>query len=209
VMGSGFQNIYPPENRKLAEEIAQNGAVISEFPIEAEPLKQNFPRRNRVISGLSLGILVVEAARNSGALITADFALEQGREVFALPGKVDCGNSFGTNALIQQGAKLVSTASDIVEEFNLFNIKKVSDIPIPTPHRCLSGSEVRASRLKKDLNAEELFLYKLISEQPATLDEIVEKANINIPDISGLLLKLEMSKLIRQLPGKQFIRTRV
>lgn len=119
VIGSGLNNLYPSENQALAEKIAQNGAVISEFPLQTPPFKQNFPRRNRLISGLSLGVLVVEAARNSGALITADFALEQGREVFALPGKIDSDTSFGTNALIKDGAKLVSAVEDILEEFTL------------------------------------------------------------------------------------------
>ncbi|HLD82430.1 MAG TPA: DNA-processing protein DprA [Candidatus Omnitrophota bacterium] len=119
VMGSGFNQIYPPENKELADEISKNGAVISEFPINEKPLKENFPRRNRVISGLSLAVLVVEAARNSGALITADFALEQGRDVFALPGKIDSSASFGTNGLIKQGAKLVSCVDDILEEFSV------------------------------------------------------------------------------------------
>lgn len=122
VIGSGFNHIYPAENKGLAEEIAQNGAVVSEFPIDTRPLSNNFPRRNRVISGLSLGVLVVEAARNSGALITADFALEQGRDVFALPGKIDSGTSFGTNELIKQGAKLASSVEDIMEELNILTI---------------------------------------------------------------------------------------
>lgn len=116
VIGSGFNHIYPRENIELGEKISASGAVISEFPVNTLPLKQNFPRRNRIISGLSLGVLVAEAARNSGALITADFALEQGREVFALPGKVDSKTSFGTNGLIKQGAKLVSCVDDILEE---------------------------------------------------------------------------------------------
>jgi DNA processing protein len=194
VMGSGFNQIYPPENEKLAEEIAQNGAVISEFPIDTGPFRQNFPRRNRVISGLSLGVLVVEATRNSGALITADFALEQGREVFALPGKVDSGNSFGTNGLIKQGAKLVSCIEDVLEEFNIV----VS--PLPQKH----GIQ---NTIQADVNNEESFVYGLISDQPLPLDEIIEKTNMNVPEISAMLLKLEMKKLIRQLPGKQFIRS--
>lgn len=118
VIGSGFNHIYPPENNELAEEIFKNGAVVSEFPMDMRPLAQNFPRRNRIISGLSLGVLVVEAAQNSGALITADFALEQGRDVFALPGKIDSRTSWGANELIKDGAKLVSTAGDIMEELN-------------------------------------------------------------------------------------------
>ncbi len=200
VMGSGFQYIYPAENKKLVETIAQNGAVISEFPINTRPLSQNFPCRNRVISGLSLGVLVVEAARNSGALITADFALEQGRDVFALPGKVDSDNSFGTNELIKQGAKLVSCAEDISEEFNFgqdmeLKKSKSQEAVVVQPVKSLSLAE------------DESLLYNLLSEQPASLDEIVEKSNIDIPKISGLLLKLSMRRLIKELPGKQFVKT--
>ncbi|MFA5410572.1 MAG: DNA-processing protein DprA [Candidatus Omnitrophota bacterium] len=196
VMGSGFQHIYPPENKKLAEEIAAKGAVLSEFPCDMKPLPQNFPRRNRVISGLSLGVLVVEAAKNSGALITADFALEQGRDVFALPGKVDANTSFGTNELIKQGAKLVSCVEDIAEEFN-FSIKK-EGIKIEMANKSITS---------KDLAGEESLLYNLIHNQPLHLDAILEKAALNISQVSQILLNLEIRKLIRQLPGKQFIRS--
>jgi len=197
VMGSGFNHIYPPENKKLTEEIIKNGAVISEFPIDTGPLKQNFPRRNRVISGLSLGVLVAEAARNSGALITADFALEQGREVFALPGKVDSRTSFGTNGLIKQGAKLVSNVEDILEEFHLQIAAGISKRqPKIQP----------ALKADKTLSREEVDLYGLLSQQPLPLDEIVEKADKSVSCIFDILLKLEMKKLIRQLPGKQFLR---
>jgi len=119
VLGSGFGFIYPKENRDLVEEIALNGAVISEFPCQMKPLSFNFPRRNRIISGLSLGVLVIEAGKRSGALITARFALEQGREVFCIPGRYDSFNSFGTNTLIKEGAKLVLNIEDILEELNL------------------------------------------------------------------------------------------
>jgi DNA processing protein len=193
VMGSGFNNIYPAENKALAQEISESGAVISEFPIDAQPLKEHFPQRNRLISGLALGVLVVEAARNSGALITADFALEQGREVFALPGKVDSGNSFGTNALIKQGAKLVDCVEDIIEEF---------DVAIQTNPK---ESDILAKQ-KLDLSDKESVLYELLSSKPVGLDEIIEKINMGIPDISGILLKLQLKNLIRQLPGKQFTR---
>jgi DNA processing protein len=117
VMGSGFDHIYPRENSGLAAEIAASGAVISEFPMDSRPLPVNFPRRNRLISGLSLGILITEAARNSGALITADFALEQGREVFVLPGRIDTFTSAGSNSLLKQGAKMVTDCDDILQEF--------------------------------------------------------------------------------------------
>jgi len=200
VIGSGFNQLYPAENKELAEEISRNGAVISEFPMDAKPLPQNFPRRNRVISGLSLGVLVVEAARNSGALITADCALEQGREVFALPGKIDSQNSFGTNALIKQGAKLVSCVDDIIEEFNLpvtKNLNKQESFHV----------EPGNSDVSTRLSDNESLLYNLISDQPLLLDEIVQKSGLGIPDLSAILLKLQIRRLIRQIPGKQFMRT--
>jgi len=193
VMGSGFNNIYPSENKELAEEISGNGAVISEFSMNAEPKRQNFPRRNRIISGLSLGTLVVEAARNSGALITADFALEQGREVFALPGKIDSGNSFGTNGLIKQGAKLVSHASEIIEELNL--------VFVPT-----GNAEVKNQEQQRAISESEESLYSLISKEPLFLDDIIEKSNLTVAAASNTLLQLQFKKLIKQLPGKQFVR---
>ena len=118
VLGSGINVVYPPENKTLMDEISRNGAVISEFPIDTRPNRQNFPMRNRIISGLSMGVLVIEAARKSGALITASFALEQGREVFSLPGRVDMSTSRGTLGLIKEGAKLVESVDDILEELH-------------------------------------------------------------------------------------------
>ncbi|MDD5432713.1 MAG: DNA-processing protein DprA [Candidatus Omnitrophica bacterium] len=196
IMGSGFNNIYPQQNIDLAEEIAKNGAVISEFPINTKPFKQNFPRRNRIISGLSLGVLVVEAARNSGALITADFALEQGREVFALPGRVDSVKSSGTNELIKQGAKLVTCVDDIVEEFGM---------PV------ISCKKQEKPLLRKEVvslnSKEESDVYSLISDESTHLDTLVEKTSLDISKISGIILKLQLMKLIKQLPGKQFVRS--
>ena len=124
VLGSGLNCMYPPENSKLADQVAKHGAVISEFPMRTKPLKHNFPRRNRIISGLSKGVVVIEAAERSGALITVDFALEQGRDVFAMPGPVDSESSYGTNRLIKQGAKLIDSAEDILSELGLENIDK-------------------------------------------------------------------------------------
>jgi len=194
IIGSGFKNIYPEENIKLAEEIADHGAVISEFSLNTEPLRENFPRRNRVISGLSLGVLVVEAAKNSGALITADFALEQGREVFALPGKIDSDSSFGTNNLIKQGAKLVTVKEDILEELAL---------PLAVN---LSTTTVK-NRLKQDASSEDAHLYSLISHEPVCFDEVLEKSSLNISQVYEILLRLQMKKLVKQLPGKQLIRS--
>lgn len=193
VMGSGFNQIYPAENKELSEEIAQNGAVISEFSMDTPPKKENFPCRNRIISGLSLGVLVVEAARNSGALITADFALEQGREVFALPGKVDSDTSFGTNELIKEGAKLVSSCDDILEELML-------------PAAVCQDEATKAE--EPDLpDKNESRLYNLISSESVNLDELIGKTNLDISSISDILLRLQIKKLIKQLPGKQFVRS--
>lgn len=190
VIGSGLNCIYPPENLKLADKIANQGAVISEFPLNTKPLPYNFPRRNRLISGLSLGVLVVEASRNSGALITADFALEQGREVFSIPGKVDSINSIGTNELIKQGAKLVTEVSDITEEFSFLS----------------KPQEKRATEVIYSNNKEEDILYGFISSEALQLDELVSISGISIPDISNMLFKLIAKKLVKELPGKYYVR---
>ena len=209
VMGSGFRHIYPPENKKLAEEIAQKGAVVSEFPVDMKPLRENFPRRNRVISGLTLGTLVAEAAINSGALITADFALEQGREVFALPGKIDSQTSFGTNQLIKQGAKLVSGVEDIIEELNLsgcvnFALNRPPEKTAGAASVCLERETAPAGVENCGLTDEESILYNSLSGEPLYLDDIAGRLGVGIPQILNTLLSLEMKKLIRQLPGKQF-----
>lgn len=193
VMGSGFGNIYPEENKDLVEKIALNGAVVSEFSMETLPLPQNFPRRNRIISGLSKGILVTEAARNSGALITADFALEQGREVFALPGRIDANNSVGTNKLLKQGAKLVTCCDDILEEFNLFSMD-------------IRKQVIPAAKQKIACSNDENLLYNYMGQQAVGIDDLIEKTSLTSSQIASLILKLQFKKLIRELPGKHFIR---
>ena len=192
VMGSGFNRIYPPENRGLAEEISRAGCVVSEFPMDAAPLKQNFPRRNRVISGLSLGVLVVEACRNSGALITADFALEQGREVFAVPGSVTNPGSEGTNALIRGGAKLVSRVEDMIEEFPFIG--------------ALAGEPAAAAGSKKPVGREEELLYGILSGGELSLDELVRESGMSVCRLSALLLKMQLSRMIKRIPGNRFSR---
>lgn len=199
VIGSGFNHIYPKENEGLAKDISCSGAVVSEFPMDTLPFKQNFPRRNRIISGLSLGVLVVEAAKNSGALITADFALEQGRDVFSLPGKVDSRTSFGTNGLIKQGAKLVSCAQEIMEEYVFKQVLPGS--------RSLPQSLPAGLVLEADKDKGEGQLYNLITDEPVQFDALLEKTNMDIPGISGILLRLQMKRLVKQLAGKQFVRS--
>jgi DNA processing protein len=199
VLGSGFNYIYPEENKELAEDIAKQGCVISEFSLNTRPLSQNFPRRNRIISGLSLGILIVEAAKNSGALITADFALEQGREVFALPGKVDCPTSFGTNGLIKQGAKLVSCLEDIIEELSCGNFQDISSTVCNTDQK---------EKISERIFSQEVsLLYDMISESPVSLDSLLEKSNMQNSRVYNILLKMQLAKVIKEIPGKQFVRS--
>lgn len=192
VLGSGLDIIYPPENKKLAEEIVEkNGALISEFPMGAPPAPKNFPQRNRIISGLSLAVVVVEAAKDSGALITADFALEQNREVFAVPGKVDSATSFGTNKLIKEGAKLVQTADDIMDELGL-------------KLKASKGSAAEA--LKPNISQDEKAVYESLSGEAKYLDDVVEEAKLPLNKTQEILLRLQIRKLVRELPGKHFIR---
>lgn len=206
VMGSGHGHIYPPENKKLYERIAESGAVISEFENDVKPLAQNFPIRNRIISGLALGIVVVEAAKDSGALITADFALEQGREVFAVPGKISSVTSEGTHELIKDGARLVQNAEDIMEELGLHEVE---------PER---GGEkaLREEKISKKVNRyiynsltdDERKVYKILSDEPLYIDDLVKESKVELSKAPKVLLALELKRLIKELPGKQFIRLR-
>lgn len=187
ILGSGLANVYPEENLRLAEKISESGAVISEFPMATIPDRGNFPKRNRIISGLSLGVVCVEAAEKSGALITCDYALEQGREVFAVPGKVDSATSKGANKLIKQGAKLAQGIEDILEELNLFT----------------SGVEQEKSSI---LDKNENLVYTLLSSDPKYIDDICLESGIGLNRIAGILLSLEIRKFAKQLPGKNFVK---
>ncbi len=193
VLGSGLARIYPPENKKLYEHIAKDGAVVSEFPMETEPFPKHFPRRNRIISGMALGIVVIEAALKSGALITSDYALEQGRDVFAVPGKIDQVTAMGCNNLIKQGAKLVMSAEDILEEFQ-------SDIKFYLSKKC--PVEFEGSEMSDD----EQMVYHQIKEEPLNIDQIASKCSIAISKAMGILLQLELKHCIKQMPGKLFAR---
>jgi DNA processing protein len=191
VLGSGLANIYPEEHKELAKRISESGAVVSEFPMTMIPDKGNFPRRNRVISGLSLGVVCVEAAEKSGALITCDYALEQGREVFAVPGKVDSITSKGTNKLIKQGAKLAQGTEDILEELNIE----------------LLYHSANGEFLNPLLDKDESLVYTLLSSEPKYIDDICQESGVSLSRISKILLGMEIKKFAKQLPGKNFVRT--
>jgi DNA processing protein len=189
VLGSGLAKIYPPQHRRLSERIAARGAVVSEFPIDADPEAHHFPVRNRVISGMSLGTVVVEATRNSGSLITARLAAEQNREVFAVPGSVQSFKSTGTHTLIKEGAKLVENVRDILDELGF------AGTPNEPPGR---------GKARPPLSEEEARVLDAIGPYPLHIDELVRKISRDAGTLSGILLQLELKGLVTQQPGKFF-----
>ena len=206
VMGTGLDQVYPRDHRKLVEEILENnGALVSEFPLETPPAPQNFPYRNRVISGLSLGVLVVEASENSGSLITARLALEQGREVFAIPGNITSRNSFGTNYLIKgAGAKLVQQWQDVCTELPP---EIAAQLLPPEPKKKEKGLVEQLSLVPANLTAAEQAVWKRLSTDDAThIDALAQVSGLSISELTVALLGLEMRELVRQLPGKCFVR---
>ncbi len=197
VLGGGLSKIYPAENKKLAAEIAKKGAVISEYPMEMSPRPQYFPIRNRIISGLSKAVLVVEAREKSGALITVDAALDQGRDVFAVPGNVDSARSGGTHALLKQGAKLVTCAEDILSELQIRPVRASQK----------SGGEISFQKEVRGLSAEENKVLSLLDSQSVPVDELVEQSGLPTHRAIATLSLLEIKGFAKQLPGKYFIRT--
>ena len=218
VLGCGPDCIYPPENARLYDCILKSGGLIlSEYPPGTPPLQYNFPARNRIISGISSGVLVVEAAKRSGSLITAGFALEQGREVFAVPGNIDCAYSRGTNQLIQDGAKMVLEVEDILEEFDYRVEAYIRNDKIDKKIQNASstmGSMINIKSNKVNVNPEaktyrglstqEIRIIKIIQKGIHHIDEIIQRSNIPAGDINNILFMLEMKGVINQLPGKLF-----
>nr|WP_322786317.1 DNA-processing protein DprA [Desulfofundulus thermocisternus] len=192
VLGCGVDVVYPRENRRLMEEIIRSGAVVSEFPPGSPPEAWHFPVRNRIISGLSRATVVVEAAEKSGALITADLALEQGREVMAVPGPVTSPQSRGPNQLIKQGARLVEGAEDILEELGM---------------TCLFPAGERQSPALPRLTADEEAVYGTLSTEPLPVDVVVEKTGLAVQQVLSALMFLEVKGLVRQFPGRLYARS--
>ena len=206
VLGTGIDEIYPRDHRRLAEEILERGgALVSQFPLGTPPVPENFPYRNRIISGLSLGTVVVEAAENSGSLITARLAMEQNREVYAIPGNITSRNSFGTNYLIKgAGAKLVQTWQDIAAELPPDIAARL--LP-PEPKKKEPGVADQSEFVPEALSDTERVVFKSLSADESThIDALAESCQLSISELTGALLGLEMRELIRQLPGKCFVR---
>jgi len=191
VLGCGIDKVYPPENRKLFDEMAERGALVSEFPLGTLPLAENFPRRNRIISGLSQGVLVVEAAENSGSLITAQYALEHGRDVFAVPGNITCASCTGSNRLIKQGAKLVDCVEDILEE-------------LPGFARPAAMAPGEAKPAGFALTPKEAAVYELLARTPLHIDDIISQTELTAGEVSSMLLHLELKGAVVPLPGKHY-----
>jgi len=192
VLGCGIDKIYPPENRRLFQEMAEKGGLVSEFPLGTLPLAENFPRRNRIISGLSRGVLVVEATENSGSLITAQYALEHGRDVYAVPGNISFATSRGSNRLIKQGAKLVDCVEDILEELPGFGNRSVT-----------AGAQVPAPR-SFSLTPKEAAIYELLARSPLHIDEIITQTELTAAEVSTMLLHLELKGAVMPLPGTHY-----
>jgi DNA processing protein len=199
VIGTGLDRVYPAAHRDLAHHIAQNGAIVSEFPLGTPPKAENFPRRNRIISGLSLGTLVVEAAVKSGSLITARMAMEQGREVFAIPGSIHNPLSRGCHQLIREGAKLVETANDIIEELGA-----MAGVVPQSGDNFAPNEEVLASaELDKDYQQ----LFEFLGYDPIHIDILIDKSGLTVDAVSSMLLLLELQGQVASLPGGRYVRT--
>jgi DNA processing protein len=196
ILGSGVDVIYPPENRSLYNEILNTGAVISEYEPGEKPDKINFPKRNRIISGISLGTLIIETAKKGGSLITSEFALDQNKEVFAIPGNINSKKSEGTNELIKKGtAKLVTNIDDILSELN-YALKPILN----------DKAKENEQHISVELDIFERKIFEELSNEPIHIDRINELTGMSISDCLVHLLSLEFKNVIKQLPGKYFVR---
>jgi DNA processing protein len=197
VLGNGLATVYPPENGRLADAVAAQGALVSEFPMETAPQAENFPRRNRILAALGLGVVVVEAGVRSGSLITARLAAELGKEVFAVPNRVDAPGAAGVHALIRDGAKLVESVADILDEFPDLEVEPAAGEDVPRQ---------AGLALKANLSAEEARLMEVLNGEPAPLETLADRAGLGAPQAAGAMTLLELKGLVRALPGGRFLR---
>ena len=191
VQACGLDMVYPPEHKRLADEIADSGALVCDYPLETRPRPDFFPRRNRIMSGLTLGTLVIEADEKSGALITAGYALEQNREVFALPGKVTSSKSRGPNRLIQEGAKLVTRIEDVLEELNLMIV----------PEQLVMQELIEVSTPEADL-------LRFLSREPVHVDEVTRQCDLPVSTVSSTLAMMELKGIVRQVGAMTYVKIR-
>jgi DNA processing protein len=191
VIGAGLGHLYPPENAELAERITSSGAVITEFPVDTKPDRQTFPIRNRIVTGMSFGVLVAEAGANSGALISANMAAEQGRTLYAVPGRIDSPAALGSNRLLQQGAKLVITVDDILDDLPMV-FRDQPELPAAAPATGLTADQ------QKVLDA--------LGSDETALDSVIATSGLTAAAVSSTLLALEIRRLVKQLPGKRFVK---
>jgi DNA processing protein len=198
VLGCGLRTTYPPEHERLRREIAERGAVVSELPFDAPPHSGHFPRRNRIISGLSLGVVVTEAAIDSGSLITARLAAEQGRDVFAVPGFVKAETSRGTHALIKEGAALIEQAQDVIDA--------IAPQLEPAMRARLTAAPQQHAQTANFGNHDRL-VYDALSYDPLTVDHLLEQTGLPVPSVMASLLSLELQRRVRQLPGQRYLKT--
>jgi DNA processing protein len=210
VLGNGLATVYPPENRKLAEAVVARGALVTEFPMDFGVAPENFPRRNRIIAALSLGVIVVEAGRQSGALITARLGAELGKEVFAVPNRVDAPGAAGVHALIRDGAKLVESVADVLEEFPDLGLQAPAAAdagagPAPAPGDPTAATARQGTLgLRASLSPEESQLVEVMDGEPLALDTLIQRTGLAPARVSGALTLLELKGLVRALPGGQF-----
>jgi DNA processing protein len=190
-LGCGIDVNYPSENKNLFDAIAENGAVVSEFPFGSNPEPWRFPPRNRLISGLSLGVLICQSPIRSGALITADYALQQGKDVYCIPGNIDDERNSGCHQLIKDGARLVENAQDILEELGIERKEDESQLSLPV----------------ESLSEQEQTIVSLLSLEPVQVDDIIERSGVSAPMVSGTLTVLEMKGIVKRVPGNAYVRS--
>jgi DNA processing protein len=206
VQGCGLANIFPPENKKLFELIVQSGACISELPLWYEPLSENFPPRNRIIAGLSLGTIVVEAPLNSGALITARTAMEYNREVMAVPGKIDSPLTKGTHKLIKEGAKLIESVEDVMEALGYIGEQLAEHVSITTERAAANVEKPLFDIKELKLIGDEKMIYDCLHKEPSHIEQIIVDTNLTPGSVNAGLISLRLKGLIKQLPGSLFVK---